>query len=634
MKGFGENKNTKLSNLNFNRKDNNSYLKKQLNLARHYLSSGNIILAEKIYSELLNNGIKSYDLLFSYALLARTKSNFLLAKKLLNQSISDYPSQTEQYVLLADILRLENNFSKAEELLLFALKINPNNSNTNYNLSLLYRALNLKENALKRVNIAIKYSYNNYIYKLLKADLLKDLNKFKESELILLELVANQNIKDKKEILLMLALVKRFDSDFIKAEQILLETIKLYPNFSKAYLNLSNLYFDQKLLLKAKEIILKGIEIDSMMPEMFTNLGIIFRNLGEINEAKKNLLKAISLNRNLFNSYLELSTFYDFSRNTCELEYILNVPVKGLNNEDIVSIYFSRGNIYHNQKKFNEAELNYKLGNDLKRKLYRSNKEYLLRRSIQIKEQYFNSKSNKQIDNLYSELIFIVGMPRSGSTLLENILSLNKEVVDLGEIEILSDILINYNTSDKGENPYEKYINKINKFYPNFKIATDKNLFNYINCPVIDKYFENSKIIYCLRNPLDNIISIYRSNFTKIHFSTDIKDITELYIHHYELMKLYSKTYKKNLLLYNYDELVMNPDVEIKKIIDWLGWEWSNIYLSPHKNKRSVFTASSEQVRNPIHTKSLRGWEKYKDLLKPAYSLIKKNKDLKNYLNI
>ena len=78
----------------------------------------------------------------------------------------------------------------------------------------------------------------------------------------------------------------------------------------------------------------------------------------------------------------------------------------------------------------------------------------------------------------------------------------------------------------------------------------------------------------------------------------------------------------------------MNPDIEIKKIIDCLGWEWSNIYLSPHKNKRSVFTASSEQVRNPIHTKSLRGWENYKDLLKPAYDLIKNHNDLKKYINI
>ena len=106
-----------------------------------------------------------------------------------------------------------------------------------------------------------------------------------------------------------------------------------------------------------------------------------------------------------------------------------------------------------------------------------------------------------------------------------------------------------------------------------------------------------------------------------------------MYIHHYEIMKSYSSTYTKNLVVYNYDDVVTNPSLEIKKIIDRLGWDWSEKYLSPHKRKRSVFTASSEQVRNPIHSKSLRGWEKYRDLLEPAFPYISKSEDLKRYLD-
>ena len=97
-------------------------------------------------------------------------------------------------------------------------------------------------------------------------------------------------------------------------------------------------------------------------------------------------------------------------------------------------------------------------------------------------------------------------------------------------------------------------------------------------------------------------------------------------------MKLYAETYRNSLFIYNYDELVTNPTLQIRKIIDWLGWDWSEKYLSPHKSKRSVFTASSEQVRNPIHTKSLLGWKKYRDLLEPAFPYISKNNDLKRYL--
>ena len=634
MKGFGENKNTKLINLNSNRRDHDSYLKKQLNLARHYLSSGKISLGEKIYYQLISDGIKSYELLFSYALLARTKSNFLLAKKLLNQSISDYPIQVDHYILLAEIFRLEKNFSKSEELLLIASKINPRNSNTLYNLSLLYRDLDKKDNAIDAINKAIKFMPDNFVYKLLKADLFKDVNKFSESESILEDLLLNKNIKDKKDILLMLSTVKRLDSNFIEAEKILLEIINNYPKFSQAYLNLSDLYFDQKLSKKAKKIILEGINVDPQMAEMYVNLGVISRNLGEIDEAKKYLLKALSINKNLFKCFMNLSTFYDFSDNPKELKYLLNMSLSGLNKDDVTRILFSRGNIFHSQKLFGKAAENYMQANEFKSKKYPSNKKYYLNKSLEIKDRFYNNESFKKADNSNQELIFIVGMPRSGSTLLENILSLNEEVVDLGEIEILPNIINNFNPTDTQQNPYKQYIDHVNKLFPKAKVTTDKNLFNYMFCPVINKYFENSKIILCLRNPLDNIISIYRSNFNKIHFSTSIKDITELYIHHYDLMKIYSKTYNKNLLVYNYDELVINPTLEIKKIIGWLGWKWSDLYLSPHKSKRSVFTASSEQVRNPIHKRSLKNWENYKDLLKPAYNLIKNHSDLKKYINI
>ena len=634
MKGFGDNKSINLDKFNHPKKDQYLVLKNKLDFAKRCLIAGDILQTEKIYSQLINNGFISYELLFSYALLSRNSSNFKLAKNLLTRSISKYPTKIDHYILFAEISRLEKDFTKAQELLLTAFKINPRNANTAYNFSLLYRDLGKKEEALSSLNKAIKILPTNHVYKLLKADLLKDLGNFNESSSILLELYSDKNIKDKKDILLMLSSVKRIDNNFNEAEKILLETIEKYPKFSQAYLNLSDLYFENKLSIKAKKIVLKGININPEMPEMLVNLGFICRNLGEIEDAKKYLLKALSMNKKLFICYMNLSTFYNFSDNPRELEYLMNVPLDGLNQEDIVRIYFSRANVYHSQKNFFEAARNYKLANDCKSRIYPSNKTHYIEKSILIKEKFFNKK--EELNNLNEtnpELIFIVGMPRSGSTLLENIFSLNQDVIDLGEIEILRDIMDQHVPFNKEFNPYKEYIDQVKKLHPQAKITTDKNLFNYMFCPVINQYFRNTKMILCLRNPLDNILSIYRSNFNKVTFSSNIKDIAELYVHHYELMKLYAETYRNNLFIYSYDELVINPTFQIRKIIDWLGWDWSEKYLSPHKSKRSVFTASSEQVRNPIHSNSLRGWEKYRDLLQPAFPYISKNKDLRRYLD-
>jgi tetratricopeptide (TPR) repeat protein len=632
MKGFGKNKDIKKDKYNPANKDKDIFLKNKLDLAKNYLSTGYVLQAKKIYSQLINKGIISYDLLFSYALLSRNCSEFRFAKELLFQSISRYPTKINHYILLAEILRLEKDFSRAQELLLTACKLNPRNSNSVYNLSLLYRDLNNVEDALNTIDKAIKLMPTNYVYKLLKADLLKDLNNFKESEIILQELCSDKKIDDKKDILLMLSTVKSLNSDFKESEKILLKTIELYPKFAQAYLNLSGLYFENKLLKKAKKFALEGIVVDPNIPEMLLNLGVICRNLGEINESKKYLLKAISMNNKLFKCYDELSSFYDFSNNPKELNYLLNYPLEDLNKEDIIRVCFARANIFHRQKNFSNASKYYKIANDYKSKIYPSNKKILIEKSTKIKETFFIDKEFNLNNNLNPQLIFIVGMPRSGSTLLETILSVNQKVCDLGEIEILPDIVNDFDPTIKDQNPYQEYIKGIKKLAPKSEIITDKNLFNYVFCPVINKYFSNSKIILCLRNPLDNILSIYRENFIKVPFSTSIKEISEMYIHHYVLMKSYSATYRKNLFIYNYDDVVVNPSYEIKKIIDWLGWEWTEEYTAPHKNNRSVFTASSEQVRNPIHSNSLRGWKEYADLLQPAIELISKNRDLKKYI--
>ena len=156
MKGFGENNNSKFSKLISSKKDEDSYLKNKLMLARNYLEANKISLAEEIYKQLIKEGLKSYDLFFSYALLSRNQLKFQLAKSLLSQSISKYPTKVNHYILFAEILRLEKNYLKAKELLFIARKVNPRNSNTLYNLALLYRDLGSKENALNTINQAIK----------------------------------------------------------------------------------------------------------------------------------------------------------------------------------------------------------------------------------------------------------------------------------------------------------------------------------------------------------------------------------------------------------------------------------------------------------------------------------------------
>ena len=127
-------------------------------------------------------------------------------------------------------------------------------------------------------------------------------------------------------------------------------------------------------------------------------------------------------------------------------------------------------------------------------------------------------------------------MPRSGSTLLENILSLNPEVTDMGEVSFLEESIKGIKDFDDVFDLYEKKV--INQFKSSI-IYTDKYLFNYMFCPIISNFFPDAKIINCVRNPLDNILSIYKANFLNQSFSFSLEDISSLYVHYFETMEEY-----------------------------------------------------------------------------------------------
>ena len=168
----------------------------------------------------------------------------------------------------------------------------------------------------------------------------------------------------------------------------------------------------------------------------------------------------------------------------------------------------------------------------------------------------------------------------------------------------------------------ERYWKKIKDYKKRSNSTTNKNLYNYLYAGIIAKKIPNAKIIHCYRNPLDNILSIYRAHFKGNEYSSSLVDVAKIYLDQEELMNKYKNKFRSKIYDLNYDLLVSNPKEEIKSLISWLGWKWDDKYLSPHLNTRSVSTASKVQVRSPINSKSIGGWKNYKDMLKPAMEIL------------
>ena len=418
-----------------------------------------------------------------------------------------------------------------------------------------------------------------------------------------------------------------------ESELTLKKAISLNPEYANAYYNLAVLFIDKGDLEKAELELKKAIKLKSDFAIAHYNLGFILKDQGKLKEAEKYTQKALEVDPQFTDAYLSLSTMQTSDTSQKWHNQLFSESLlKNKNNRELVNIFFARSNILHRKDKFEESAENLITANNLKLRIHKSEANLLIDKTKKLKISSDNYESNNQKFENYSMPIFIVGLPRCGSTLVESIISLNTKVKDLGEVNIFEESYREFKQSEKRKSLSEIYWKKL-KITDSKTITTNKWLFNYQYAGIIAKSIPNAKIIHCYRNPLDNILSTYRAHFaTGNNFSSSLVDSAAVYSDQDEIMRTYKKEFKKHIYSLNYDKLVTHPSDEIKSLIHWLGWSWNDVYLSPHLNKRNVSTRSNVQVRSPINTKSLGGWKNYKELLKPAMEIITKKekyKDLK-----
>jgi len=401
----------------------------------------------------------------------------------------------------------------------------------------------------------------------------------------------------------------------------------------RIFLNSGEILKDLGRLKEAEIWMRRAISLKPDYAIAHNNLGNILRAKNKLKEAESCYCKAIALNPDFTKAYYNLSTLTSTDENKIWQKKLFSESfLKNKSKSDQFNIFFARANILHKRKNYKESAKCLKLANQLKILIHPSNSDSLIKKSklLLIESNKANLNLTKQKNNPQS--IFIVGMPRSGTTLVESIISMNSEVLDLGEINAFERSFKEWKEKKGKVALVDLYMQRINKELKSH-ITTNKWLYNYQYAGIIASQIPNSKIIHCYRNPLDNILSIYRTNFAKDNeYSSSLIDCANIYLDHKQIMKEYKKRFPENIYDLNYDLLVRNPDKEIKSLINWLGWKWNKAYMNSHLSKRSVFTASDVQIRSKINSKSIGGWKNYKEMLKPAMEIITKKdkyKDLK-----
>jgi len=582
--------------------------KEQLEAVITLYSSGKI--QETI--DTVNNLTKSYPdtpLLFNILGACYKKLGQIdTAAKMFSTAVTINPGYAEAHFNHAIILNETGKTDISVESYKKAIAILPNYSDAHNNLGNIYLDRNQYKDALKHYEFAILY----------KSDFFE----------------AHNN----------LGVTNRELEQVSKAVQNFKKAIEINPKFTKAYLNLGNALKDLGQGTEAKRCFEQVLTYEVNNAQAHVSLGTFFKENGQAKDAIECFKKAISIQPNYGIAYFNLVMMQE---NKIEEELIYKMLSKlstsELSQTDRINFCFALANTY---EKLGKKDDFFKFLNEGNR-LRKNDLNYSLERSLAtielVKKMFLSTPSSNKPSISYKtsniQPIFVLGMPRSGSTLVEQILSSHNNVHGAGEIQYFRKIItpviekyIENETQSSGEKKKKisisdedylsirkEYLNLLSRFNVPENFIVDKSLLNYRFIGIILNTFPEAKIIHLKRDARAICWSIYKNNFPQsgMGFGNNMEDLASYYSSYNEMMTFWHEKFPNKIYDLNYENLTTNQEKETRKLLKYCELEWDDNCLKFHKNKRAVKTASSLQVRKKIYKNSSDAWKKYESNLGP-----------------
>ncbi len=447
-----------------------------------------------------------------------------------------------------------------------------------------------------------------------------------------------------------------------QAEKFLKKAVRLKPNNFEANFNLANIYKQKGDFYKAKFFYEKTIKIEPNNPSLYNNLANICKQLGEFTKAINLYNKAIDLKpnytrayHNLGNAYNQLGKFsnaiqifkkvYQIDPTNLEGLYIwseldekiLNIKLKKkinsiMINNNLLKKDLAYGNFllakYEFKEKNFENELNYLMkGHQIyyesKKNYFDGGLNYWLKYLPNVEEL-----ENLKVGEISTKIkpIFIIGVPRCGSTVIEKIIASGKKYLPMSEESgVISTFVGETLLAKKSLDKNIKYLKKkIDEKYQKLNLVkekcdntfTDKTLENFFFLFLIKKIYPEAKIINCQRNPLASIISIIKNNLHDVPWAHDEENIFSYFDTYFKKVENFKKKFPNFIYDLNFENFQNTPEKEAKKLIKFCNLEWDEKCLKFYKRKDIIsYTSSHRQIRKPIYSVSINRHLPYRKLL-------------------
>jgi tetratricopeptide (TPR) repeat protein len=230
--------------------------------------------------------------------------------------------------------------------------------------------------------------------------------------------------------------------------------------------------------------------------------------------------------------------------------------------------------------------------------------------------------------------VFILGMPRSGTSLVEQILASHPQVYGAGELNDIPKLVHEWQgavsgalalmtdleplTQESVDREAREYLGRIKRLAPRAKRITNKMPHNFLHVGLISLLFPQAKVIHCVRDPMDTCLSCYFQNFGgHIPYAYDLSHAGLFYRDYQRIMRHWREVLDIPIMDVGYEDLVANQEAISRRMVEFIGLEWNDACLRFHENKRVVLTMSNDQVRRPMYSSSVGRWRKYKKHLGP-----------------
>jgi tetratricopeptide (TPR) repeat protein len=367
----------------------------------------------------------------------------------------------------------------------------------------------------------------------------------------------------------------------------------------------------------------KAVALDPASDAAHGTLAGLLYARGRFDEAAISFEAALRLNPKAARCWHGLAECRTFSENDNAILDRMRAVLQrgGLHDEERMTMHFAVGKVYDDCGDYARAMEHFDAANRLRArglKFDRSSFESLINKTIQRFTRDFIA-SNRAFSTRDPRPLFIVGMYRSGTTLVEQIVSSHPEIGAGGELTVWTPTEIDVDAatgvfdSDCAQAAIAKYLSVLQRIAPSATRVTDKLPLNFLRLGAIHSLMPNARIIHCRRDPIDTCLSIYSNLFkSRVPFAASKGDLAFCYELYLRVMDHWRNVLPREVLLdVQYERLIADREAETRRLIAFAGLEWNDSCLQPEQNKRTIDTASARQARQPVYATSVQRWRRY-----------------------